>query len=328
MATGTRPNLPTPYTAIGAWTSDNVFTMESVPDSITIVGGGYIACELAWFFSGIGVPTKMIVRSSELLKAADHSIRKIFQEGFSKEVDILFNTTINTVESVNDRIEMTLDVAKDGEVSTIKHESDKILFAVGRSSTADKINVEAASIKLNKRGFIETDAHLRTSADNVYALGDVAGKHFFTHSAAWDAIYLGDCWINDIEKPLEYGPMPHAVFSYPEVAGVGLTEEQLIKEGIEYVEGSAPYSSAAKGRAIKETHGLCKFLLEPETGVILGCHIVGHHSSILLHQVLPVMRWRNNISSLTDMIYVHPSLPEVVRNAARVAAANLASHSA
>jgi len=326
VATGTRPVLPEPYAAMEAWTSDNVFTMESVPKSITIVGGGYIACELAWFFSSIGVETKMLVRGTELLKAEDQSIREIFKKAFSKNIEVQFDTSISSVEKVNDGFEMTLEVKGSGKTSTIEHQSERLLFAVGRSSTANGINVEEANINLDRKGFIKTDDRLQTSANQVYAMGDVAGRYFFTHSAAWEAIYLGDTWIKGEEHPLDYGPMPHAVFSYPEIAGVGLTEDQLIQEETAYVEGSVAYTSAGKGRAIKETNGLCKILLDPETGAILGCHIIGHHASILLHQILPVMRLRNNITSLTDMIYVHPSLSEVVRNAARVASANLASY--
>ena len=110
--------------------------------------------------------------------------------------------------------------------------------------------------------------------------------------------------------------MPHAVFSYPEVAGVGMTEDELEANGVEYLVGALPYTSAAKGRAIKEQHGLCKFLVAAD-GEILGCHIVGHQASVLLHEVIPVMRWRNNIESLTNMIHIHPSLSEVIRNTAR-----------
>ena len=108
------------------------------------------------------------------------------------------------------------------------------------------------------------------------------------------------------------------IFSYPEVAGVGLTEDELEADGTAYLVGSVPYTNAAKGRAVKERHGLCKFLVSPD-GAILDCHIIGHHASVLLHEVIPVMLWRNKIDSLTDMIHIHPSLSEVVRNAARVA---------
>lgn len=116
--------------------------------------------------------------------------------------------------------------------------------------------------------------------------------------------------------------MPHAVFSRPEIAGVGQTEDQLEKAGTPFLAASLPYTTAAKGRAVKEQNGLCKIILA-EDGTILGCHIVGYHASTLIHEVIPVMMWRNHISSLTDIIHIHPSLSEIVRNTARQAAALL-----
>jgi dihydrolipoamide dehydrogenase len=161
---------------------------------------------------------------------------------------------------------------------------------------------------------------MRTSVEGVYALGDVIGRYSFTHSAAFEAQYLSRKLLQGETEPIEYGHMPHAVFSHPEVAGIGATEQDLRADGVDYRRASLPYTTAAKGRAIKEEHGLCKFLLAP-SGEILGFHVVGRDASILLHQVIPVMKWRNHISSITGIIHVHPSLPEVVRNTARKAAA-------
>ncbi|MEO0446160.1 MAG: FAD-dependent oxidoreductase [Verrucomicrobiota bacterium] len=323
VATGTRPVMPHAFADLGAWTSDDVFTMETVPESITIVGGGYIACELAWFFASVGVKTKMLVRGDVLLRAEDQSIRPLFREGFCEEVDVSFQTKIETASFADGQFTIDVEtISEGGELVKSTLTSEKLLFAIGRESTADAINGEAAGVALDESGFVQTDEFLRTSAEEVFALGDVAGRHLFTHSAAWEAIYLGDCWLEGKTEELDYGPMPHAVFSYPEVAGVGKTEQELVNEGISYTKGSVEYTSAAKGRAVKEKHGLCKFLLDAESGEILGCHIVGHQAATLIHQVLAAMKWRNHIRSLTEMIYIHPSLAEVVRNAARVAKKN------
>ena len=318
VATGTRPSVPKTYENLPVWTSDHVFNMESVPKSIAIIGGGYIACELAWFFASVGVETTVLVRRDELLSAEDREIRALFKEGFCQEVNVKFKTTVAGGKEVDGGIALDLVTqGEDGEeTSTLT--AERVLVATGRESTADKINLDAAGIEANDRGFIVTDDHQCTSADGVYALGDVTGRYFFTHSAAWEATYLGNAWLEGKEGPIDYGPMPHAGFSYPEVAGVGQTEDQLEAAGTPYLVGAVPYTSAAKGRAVKERHGLCKFLVSPD-GTILGCHIVGHQASVLLHEVIPVMRWRNKIDSLTDMIHIHPSLSEVVRNAARVA---------
>ena len=168
-----------------------------------------------------------------------------------------------------------------------------------------------------------TDDFLRTGAPGVHALGDVAGKYFFTHTASLEAKYLGRLLTGATDEPLDYGPVPHAVFTEPELAGVGRTESELQDAGVDYVKATVPFANVTKGRAIKEEHGLAKLLVARD-GSILGAHLVGANASILLHEIIAVMKWRNDVHSLTDMIHVHPSLSEVVGGVASKAAAALA----
>jgi len=153
----------------------------------------------------------------------------------------------------------------------------------------------------------------------VHALGDVAGKYFFTHTASLEAAYLGRLLTGATDAQLDYGPVPHAVFTEPEMAAVGRTEEELKAAGIDYVKATLPFGKVTKGRAIKEEHGLAKLLVARD-GEILGAHLVGANASILLHEIVAVMKWRNNVSSLTEMIHVHPSLNEVIGGVASRAA--------
>ena len=316
LATGSRPTHPdlpgldgVPY-----WTSDDVFSLSKLPESISIIGGGYIACELAHFFHGVGVETTLIYRGSKLLKAEDTEIQSVFQEGFCSEVTVKFETSISSM--THDSSGFHLDLINAGSIQ--KHTSEAVLFAIGRTPNTDTIGLENTNISFHGNGFVAVDMNQKTSAANVYALGDVTGRYMFTHAASFEAAYLSKVFIDNHTASIDYGPMPHAVFSVPEVAGVGATEQELMKSQTVFLKASVPYSSAAKGRAIKEMHGLCKFLLK-ENGEILGCHIVGHESAALLHEVIPVMKWRNHISSLTEIIHIHPSLSEIVRNAARQA---------
>ncbi|MCA9322455.1 MAG: dihydrolipoyl dehydrogenase [Planctomycetes bacterium] len=320
VATGTRPDVPDRQDLAGLpiWTSDDVFELEQVPESIAIVGGGYIACELAHVFASLGVRTIQIVRSERLLRQEDDEIAAVFDEGYTQHVDVRKSCQIDSVRHGQDGFSIGLV----GNGKSHQIEVEALLFATGRNPNCDDIGLDAAGIARDDRGFIRVDDHLRTNADGVFALGDVKGGYQFTHAAAWEATYLGNCLFDRHEAPLDYGPMPHAVFSYPEIAGVGQTERELKASGTPYVATSLPYTSAAKGRAVKEQHGRCKFLLAP-SGEILGCHIVGHEASVLLHEVIPVMKWKNHISSLTGIIHIHPSLSEVVRNCARKAEASL-----
>ncbi len=301
LAVGTSPILLEENANPDVWTSDDVFEMTEIPQSIAIVGGGYIACELAWFFSSMGVATSMHVRSQTLLRNEDQEIQEVFRKGFTEQVDVHFNSSSDDAMSFG---------------------AEKVLVAIGRKPNTESLCLDVAGVEVDEKGFIETDYYQKTSAEGIYALGDVTGRYFFTHSAWWEALYLADCFLRDKSEEIEYGPMPHAVFSYPEVAGVGLTEQELLESGENYSKVALPFTSVPKGKALKEEHGLCKFLLKPD-GEILGCHIVGQQASVLIHEVLPVMRWRNNITSLTGVIHIHPSLPELIQNAARKAAEEL-----
>ncbi|MFT7616806.1 MAG: mycothione reductase [Planctomycetota bacterium] len=320
IGTGSRPFVPSTPGIEGSpyWTSDDVFDLDHAPDSITIVGGGYIACELGQFFQGIGVETTLLVRGDTMLRNEDKEIRAVFQPAFSKKLNVKLNTSIKSV--THDAGKFSFDLDEDG--TGVKHSSEALLFAVGRKSNADEIGLEKTAIKVSEKGHVVVDEFLQTTVKGVYALGDVIGSHQFTHSAAFAATYMSNVLLEGHDAPLCYPPMPHAVFSSPEIAGVGLTEDELEGGSENYHCASLPYTSAAKGRAVKEMNGLCKFILADD-GRILGCHIVGYQASVLIHEVIPVMMWRNHISSLTEIIHIHPSLSEVVRNTARKAAAML-----
>ncbi len=296
ISTGSRPrrlDLEVPY-----WTSDEVFQMERIPDSITILGGGYVGCELAYFFHGVGVDTLLVHRGHKLLEREDEEVQAVFQAGFP--VPTALNTGLDELD----------------------REAEVLLLAVGRVPNTDRIGIENTDLEPNAQGYIDVDMRLRTAVEGVYALGDVIGRYAFTHAASFEAKWLADQLVHDKHDEIDYGPMPHAVFSSPEVAGVGKTEQQLRADGTDYRSASIPYTGVTKGRAIKEEHGLCKFLIDP-AGKIFGCHIVGAHASVLLHEVLPFMKLGGDIHDIANLIHVHPSLPEVVRGAARKAAEKL-----
>ena len=317
LATGSRPRGPAldvPY-----WTSDDVFKIREMPKSITIVGGGYIACELGHFFHGVGLDTLLVVRRDQLLDREDNETRAVFMKGFAARVPVTFNSTI--ASATHDGLRFHVRIAHaDGTQSG--RDSEALLFCIGRVPNSDNIGIENTDLKPNAHGYVETDDRLRTPVEGVYAMGDVTGRYMFTHAANFESEYLVQQIGESRDEPIDYGPMPHAIFTSPEIAGVGATEEELKKSGMSYVAASVPFMNTTKGRAVKEEYGLCKLLVAPDHK-ILGCHIVGYQASVLLHAVLPIMKWRNDIHSLADIIYIHPSLAEVVRGAARKAAGML-----
>jgi mycothione reductase len=314
LSTGSRPKRPNfegPF-----WTSDEVFTLKKMPRSITIVGGGYIACELGHFFSGVGVETVQVVRGTKLLEREDWEIQALFQRGYTAQVPVQFETKIKTAKYDGSKFHIELAGAG-GQPS--QRVSEALLFCIGRIPNTDQIGLEKTDLQRNAGGFIETDDWLRTPVPNIWVMGDIGGRYMYTHAANFESEYLGKQLTGKCQDPIDYGPMPHAVFTSPETAGVGKTEGELKAGRSTYYAASNPYSNTTKGRAIKEEYGLCKLLIAPDHQ-ILGCHIVGHQASVLLHSVIPLMKWHNDIHALVDLIYIHPSLAEVVRGAARKAA--------
>jgi mycothione reductase len=311
LATGSRPKRPNFEGSY--WTSDDVFTLKKMPRSITIVGGGYIACELGHFFSGVGTETLQVVRGTKLLEREDEEIQALFQRGYTTQVPVRFETEVSAAKYNGSKFQIEL-VGKDGKSS--ERISEALLFCIGRIPNTDQIGLEKTDLRRNAKGFIETNNRLRASVPNVWVMGDIGGRFMYTHAANFESEYLAKQISGGCQDPIDYGPMPHAVFTSPETAGVGKTEDELKAEGSSYFAATVPYSNTTKGRAIKEEYGLCKLLIAPDRR-ILGCHIVGHQASVLLHTVLPVMKWRNDIQSLVDLIYIHPALAEIVRGAAR-----------
>jgi mycothione reductase len=317
LATGSRPKRP--ELDVPFWTSDDVFKLRKMPKSITIVGGGYIACELGHFFHGLGVDTLLVVRRDQLLDREDHETREVFMKGFTARVPVSLNSTIASAEHDGPDHRLTILHADGAET---RRDCEALLYCIGRVPNSDHIGIENTDLKPKAHGYVETDDHLRTSVEGIYALGDIAGRYMFTHAANFESEYLAQLLTGKTQDPIDYGPMPHAVFTMPEIAGVGATEDELKQANTPYAAACYPFSNSTKGRAIKEDYGLCKFLISPDHR-ILGCHIVGYQASVLLHAVLPIMKWRNDIHSLVDIIYIHPSLAEVIRGAARKAAGML-----
>ncbi|MBE0491754.1 MAG: dihydrolipoyl dehydrogenase [Sulfurospirillum sp.] len=311
IATGTRPKKPEHKKA---WSSDDIFPLlGKVPRSITIVGSGFIACELANFFDAVGVKTKVLVRSQKMLTQEDGTISGIFKEEFSKNIDISFDTIIQEVRYVDDKFLMTLK-QKDGV--TCEHSSNALLYATGRESNSDTLDLQNTTIQTDERGFIKRDAYMQTTVKGVYVIGDASGEHMLQHAAAYEANHLGKILFEGCAEPLAFKYMPHAVFTDPQVASVGITEEQAKKQGILYVATTTNWQASARAMALRINYPLTKFIINPQTYEILGCHMIGPESSSMIHQVLSVLHIDNDIRHLKQMLYIHPALNEALLPAA------------
>ena len=286
--------------------------LPSQPKRIAIIGGGFIAAELSHFFGALGTHVTVIYRGSNLLRREDEDVSSAFTEIYRRRFDVITNAKVVAVQGSDTGVEIQLDVPGDRR----NVDADVLLLAVGRIPNTDLLDVEKAGVQVDERGFIKTNEYLQTSAPKVWALGDIVGKFLLKHSANLEAAYVTYNLFNTDDKiAVDYHAMPHAVFASPQVAGVGLTEQDARSQGTPYVAGRYDYKDTAYGQSIGDNDGFVKVIAHAETKEILGCHILGTHASILIQEAANAMRARDSVSAITQAIYVHPALPEVVQRA-------------
>ncbi len=312
IATGARPFTP-PIPGLSETsyqTSDSIMRIDSLPKTLSIIGGGYIATEIAHIFSSFGCQVTILARGDRLLRAQDKEIGLRFTESFRNRVDVHLNVDIQNVCEDEFRGVSISCVTPDGSMSL---SSEMLLVATGRVPTADQLNLGSTDL-LTDCGYIVTDENMCTTVEGVFALGDVTNPSQLKHSANAEARVVTHNLLNAenlISVDLE--PMPYAIFSNPQIAAVGATEENLLNTKIDYVKGTADYSEVAYGWAMENSDGFCKVLACPHTGKILGAHIMGPQASTLIHQLIQGMKFGQGVKELSrGMLYVHPALNEVV----------------
>jgi mycothione reductase len=316
IASGTRPAIPkiNGLDGSGYITSDEALRLKKQPRTLIIIGGGYIAAELAHFFGALGTRINIIEWGDFLLKHEDVDISKKFTAVFSKKYSVHLGYNTESVDKKKNG--MFHVVAKNSAGKALDLDSDQLLIATGRTPNSDTLALEDTGIKTDKKGFIIVDDYLETNVKGIFALGDAVGHYMFKHSANIEAQYAFNNIMHPHKIPVDYTAMPHAIFSSPQVAGVGHTEQELKKKGVPYKKAVYNYIDTAMGQAIEDRDGFVKFLVSKE-GKILGCHILGSHASILIHEVLVVMKAGDgSIGSIQKTVHIHPALSEVVARAA------------
>lgn len=314
IASGTRPSIPQikGLEGTGFMTSDEALRLKKQPRALTIIGGGYIAAELAHFFGSLGTKINIIQRNSLLVPDEDEEVAKKFTEVFSKKYNVHLDCMVESVSKSGNNFRVA---AKNSSGKKIKVESDQLLVATGRTPNSDTLDLAKTGVKIDREGFVIVDDYLETSAKGIFALGDAVGRYLFKHSANHEAQYAFYNIVGSKKIPVDYTAMPHAVFSSPQIAGVGHTEQELKKKKIPYSKAVYPYIKTAMGEAIEDKDGFAKFLVSKEGG-ILGCHIIGSHASVLIHEALVAMRLGATIHDIARTVHIHPALSEVVSRAA------------
>lgn len=314
VAAGSRPLIP-PIDGledVDYLTSKEALELEELPEELLIIGGGYISTELAHFYSQMGTDITIIERGDSLVGNEDREISEKFTELASERWDVNLGLDASKVEKVGDSIKV---VAEDGEGNNHSFAGDELLVAAGRVPNTDRLEVEKAGIETDDHGFVVTDEYMETSVDGIYALGDIADNWMFKHSANLEARHVVMNMFSGNQHPLDYSSMPHAIFSSPQVAGVGETEQELEERDEDYVRATYEFADTGMGMALKEDDGFVKVLASQE-GEILGCHIIGPEASTLIHEVLVAMRaGSGKVQDIKDTVHIHPALNEVVQRA-------------
>jgi dihydrolipoamide dehydrogenase len=316
IACGVRTSVPEVkgLEETGYLTTETVFDIAKVPSRLAILGGGYKACEFAHFFTAFGSQVTIIGRNPVLLPREEPEVSALVLKKISELCDVYVNHEVLAVGRTPDGktlIHRDRTTGKEEQVIV-----DEILVATGVRSNADLLQVPRSGVQLDERGYVVVNEYLETNVPGVWAFGDVIGRNMYRHTANYESdVAWNNAFGKQKVKLLEQA-VPHAVFTYPEVAGVGLTEAQAKQRGRRYFVGRAEYIDTAKGYAMAEEEGFCKVTVEAETMRILGAHAVGPHASLLVQPIVYLMNAGDGtFNPIARSQTIHPALSEVMVNA-------------
>jgi len=291
-------------------TNESVLELSEKPESLIIMGGGYIAVEYCHFFAAMGTRVTVVEMMDRLVTSEEPEVSAALQQALSKRARILTGMKVAAVTAGRHGVSVSARPSAGGELRTLR--AERLLVAVGRRSNADQLKVAEAGIESDRRDFVTVDARMRTSQPEVYAVGDINGKAMFRHAANVQALVAAANAFDGADVEMDYRAVPHAVYSYPQIASVGLTEVQAREAGFDVVTTTTPYADVAKGQALMEYEGFTKAVVERATERILGFHIIGPYAPILIQEVVNAMQSGGNVDELVRGIHIHPELTELI----------------
>jgi mycothione reductase len=316
IVSGARAKIPKMkgLDAVDYLTSDTVLELNAPPKSLIILGGGYVGVEYAHFFSGIGTKTTLIQRPLKLLKEEEPEVSDLLKAELQKRIDIYTGYEAGEVrQNGGEKVIVAQNLA---DSSQKEFTADTLMVATGREPNSDLLKPERTGVKLDERGFIKVNEFLETGKKNIWAFGDAIGKYMFKHVANYEA---GIAWhnaVHDHKAKVDYSVVPHAVFSEPQVASVGLREVDAKLQGHKILVGTALYRDTAMGAAMGNVDGFVKVIVEQNSGKILGGHIIGPEASILIQEIINAMNSGDRtFAPIVQSMHIHPAMPEVVQNA-------------
>ena len=325
IATGSKPSS-LPFITIDKEriiTSTEALKLKEVPQHLVIIGGGVIGLELGQVYLRLGAKVSVVEFMDRIIPGMDSALSKELTKVLKKQ-GMKFYTShkVQSLERTGDAVTVKAENAK-GEIITL--EGDYALVSVGRRPYTDGLNAEKAGVKITERGQVEVNDHLQTTASNIYAIGDVVRGAMLAHKAEEEGVMVAEYLAG--QKPhIDYNLIPGVVYTWPEVAAVGKTEEQLKEAGIAYKAGSFPFKALGRARASADTDGFVKILADAKTDEVLGIHMIGARAADLIAEAVTAMEFRASAEDISRMSHAHPTFAEAIKEAALAATDNRALH--
>ncbi|MCP1302211.1 dihydrolipoyl dehydrogenase [Chryseobacterium sp. S0630] len=297
-------------------TSTEALSLQEKPESMVIIGGGVIGVEMASIFNRIGTKVTILEYADHLIATMDHELGKSLQRILKKEgIDIRLNQTVYKTENAGSKGKVFF---KDKNGTEGELEADFVLVAVGRSPYVKGLGLENTDVQLDERGFIKVNEKKQTSVPTIYAIGDVIGGAMLAHKAEEEGVFVAET-INGQKRHIHYNRIPSVVYTWPEVASVGYTEEYLKQNNIAYNVGKFPFSASARARASMDMEGFAKVLVDPKYGEVLGVHIIGARAADLIAQGVIAQEYEVTAEDMFRISYAHPTYSETLKEAYLIA---------
>ncbi|MFD1553529.1 dihydrolipoyl dehydrogenase [Putridiphycobacter roseus] len=325
IATGSKPNYfpgmePDKDRII---TSTEALVLKEIPKRLIVIGGGVIGLELGSVYARLGTEVEVLEFADSIIPTMDRSLGKELTKVLKKEgFKFHLKTKVQKVENTGNGVRVTALNKKDEEVVL---EGDYCLVAVGRKPYTAGLGLENAGVKVTDRGMVETNDHLQTNIPNIFAIGDVVKGAMLAHKAEEEGTYVAEFLAG--QKPhIDYNLIPGVVYTWPEVAAVGQTEEQLKAAGVKYKVGSFPFKALGRARASMDVMGFVKILADEATDEVLGVHMIGARAADMIMEAVTAMEFRASAEDISRISHPHPTFTEAVREAAMAATDNRPIH--
>jgi dihydrolipoamide dehydrogenase len=325
IATGSKP-LILPFMNFDGEriiSSTEALNLKEVPKNLIVIGGGVIGLELGSVYGRLGSKVQVVEFADNIIPTMDLSLGKEMQKVLKKEgFEFFLGHKVSEIKSNGKTVTVTATNKKDEQVV---FEGDYCLVSIGRKPYTEGLGLENIGVALDERGKIKTDAHLQTNIAGIYAIGDVVAGAMLAHKAEEEGVLVAEQLAG--QKPhINYNLIPGVVYTWPEVASVGETEEQLKAKGVNYKAGSFPFKASGRARASMDTDGFVKVLADAKTDEILGVHMVGPRAADMIAEAVVAMEYRASAEDISRMSHAHPTFTEALKEAALAATANRALH--